>query len=134
MPSRMFLHFSNRARTLFLIGEAHEGVRFLTRGSSCTPKHQYKILSPKTFPQNCTRVEISNKVILAFDRPKAKYLKPRASRVQHPSTSSTKYFKRNEAPKQLGAKQKSRKCKLYHFGRKEAPKMLGAKKNRGSVN
>jgi hypothetical protein len=29
-----------KARTLFLIGEARKGVRFLMRQSLCTPKHQ----------------------------------------------------------------------------------------------
>jgi hypothetical protein len=33
-------HLLFKASTLFLIGEAREGVRFLTRESLCTPKQQ----------------------------------------------------------------------------------------------
>jgi hypothetical protein len=41
-----------KARTLFLIGEAHKGVRLLMRQSLCTSKHQYNFVPPKKFMSN----------------------------------------------------------------------------------
>jgi hypothetical protein len=55
-----------KAHTLFLIGEAHKGVRFLMRQSLCTPEASIKLCSPKTHVK--TRVETANKVCWKFDK------------------------------------------------------------------
>jgi hypothetical protein len=54
-PSWELYNFARRARSLFLKGETHKGVRLLMRQSSYNSKHKYKLWSPKKhFRVSCT--------------------------------------------------------------------------------
>jgi hypothetical protein len=96
------------------------------RRSSCNTKNKYKLNSHKVF-QSSIGVEISNKVRLAFDRPKAKQFRAMgksSSMIAHwlhktilqglmENHESVKCFGRNEASKRLGAQVKSWKRKIF---------------------